>query len=150
MGSSSMIDRTRVENSFVDRASFDLGDAFGGGFDGALSPKERAQKRDLYSGMRRFRDTVDAGGSLDFEDPGSVTSKYSAFGTKYVARNAYGDAGVRSPTKDAQRDNSVAVWGAATPLRNRGEVPLARSGHLMLKGNGCVWSAYKKTRMDRI
>ena len=30
--SSSMIDRTRVENSFVDRASFDLGDAFGGGF----------------------------------------------------------------------------------------------------------------------
>lgn len=132
--SSSMIDRTRVENSFVDRASFDLGDAFGGGFDGALSPKERAQKRDLYSGMRRFRDTVDAGGSLDFEDPGSVTSKYSAFGTKYAARNAYGDAGVRSPTKDAQRDNSVAVWGAATPLRNRGEVPASTQRTLDAEG----------------
>ena len=41
--SSSMIDRTRLDNS-IDRASFDFGDRFGGDF-GAPSPKERAQKR---------------------------------------------------------------------------------------------------------
>ena len=114
--SSSMIDRTRLDNSMVDRGSFDFGERTGFG---APSPKERAQKRDLYTGMRRFRDTVDAGGSLDFDDPGSVTSRYSAFGKS----GGFGKPGSRSPTKDAQRENSIAVWGAGTPLKSRGEVP---------------------------
>ena len=61
--SSSMIDRTRLDNSMVDRGSFDFGERTGFG---APSPKERAQKHDLYTGMRRFRDTVLArGGGQD-------------------------------------------------------------------------------------
>ena len=35
----------------------------------------------------------------------------------------FGQPRSRSPTKDAQRENSIAVWGAGTPLKSRGEVP---------------------------
>lgn len=110
--------------------------------------RDSQHRRQLHSGRRSEDSAV-------FKDAAPRTVKSSFFPLTVESPTGKGAASIRhsfsgrqlSPTREAAREASLAVWGASTPVSKRGQVPKQKQKLLDEQGKWmCLVCLYENTK----